>query len=208
VKIFNYKKAMTLVELVIAVTIWAVILATIFVFLIDFQKNIKSSIDITWIWEDGFAFRDKLNKAVNGWYSVWTVVVDYPEWVWYDVLMLTNLDETSWFVAGVVDMNTMKLDAPSDYNIYKRKVWWYRQLSQYEINQIKSNPNYVYNLNFYKDKLFYKLFPKDYQVELYNSGTIFDINFALWTNYIESLDWLEIDKLVKQGDLFRFNLNF
>ncbi len=207
-KFFKNKKAMTLVELIIAVIIWAVVLIIIFNFVADNSKELKNSRERTWVYEDLFSFKNDLNKKTRWWYIGWTWIIDLDEGVWYDVLMLTNEDKTKGLLYWVVDINTMKLDDPAEYNIYKNKVIWYRLLSENEIIEIESDPNKVYEKIFFKDKLYPMLFTKDFQVDYYNSGLILDLNISVWANYLTSLNWSKIDNVIKKDDIIKFNLDF
>ncbi len=207
-KFFKNKNAMTLTELVISVMIWAVILIIIFNFVADNWKELQDSRQRTWVFQDVFKLKDDLNKKTRWWYFVFSWVIDNKTWSWYDVLMITNEANNEWFLYWVVDTLNMKLDKPSDYNIYKDKVIWYRSLSKKEIQNIESNKNIVYDLNFYKDKLYPMLFAKDFQVNLYNSWTILDLYLAVWSNYLPSLDWARINTIVKNDNLIKFNLDF
>jgi len=208
VKFFTNKKAMTLTELVIAVMVWAIVLIIIFNFVADNAKELKDSRERTWVFEDLFSLRNDLNQKTRWWYMFGTWIIDLDEWVWYDVLMLTNEDESKWFLYWVVDTVSMKLEDPAEYNIYKNKVIWYRSLSANEIVDINADPDKVYEKNFFKDKLYPMLFAKDFQVDYYNSGTILDLNISVWANYLPSLDWVAIDWIVKNDNLIKFNLDF
>lgn len=207
-KFFTNKKAMTLTELVIAVMVWAVVLIIIFNFVADNSKELKDSRERTGVFEDVFKLKDDLNRKTRWWYYNGTWIIDLDEWVWYDVLMLTNDDDSTWFLYWVVDTISMKLEDPAEYNIYKNKVIWYRSLSQNEITEINADPNKVYDKIFFKDKLYSMLFAKDFQVDYYNDWVILDLNISVWANYLPSLDWVAIDTIVKNDNLIKFNLDF
>ena len=206
-KFFTSKKAMTLTELVIAVMIWAMVLVILFWFITNIITSTEDSYEKNLIVEQWFQSYNEFNKKVQ-WGFFWTGIIDYDEWVWYDVLLMMNEDHSKWYIWGVVDTNTMKLDDPSEYDIYKNKVFWYRTLSENELSEILSDPNKVYDKKFFKDKLYDALFAKDFQVDLYNDGMILDINFTIWMWYNSNFDWQKISDLVKKDYLMKFNLNF
>lgn len=207
-KFFTNKKAMTITELIIAVMVWAVILIIIFNFVADNAKELKNSRERTWVFEDLFSLKNDLNRKTRWWYIFGTWIIDLDEGVWYDVLMLTNEDESKWFLYWVVDNNTMELVWTWNYDIYWDKVIWYRSLSKNEISEINSNPNKVYKKKFFKDKLYPMLFTKDFQVDYYNSWAILDLNLTLWSEYLPSLDWNKISSVIRKDDLIKFNLDF
>jgi len=208
VKFFKNKTAMTLTELIIAVMVGAIVLIIIFNFVADNAKELKDSRERTGVFEDIFALRNDLNQKTRWGYMFGTWIIDLDEWVWYDVLMLTNEDDTKWYLYWVVDTTTMKLEDPNDYDVYKNKVIWYRSLSENEISEIYNDPNKVYDKIFFKDKLYPMLFTKDFQVDYYNSWTILDLNISVWANYLPSLDWVPISSIVKNDNLIKFNLDF
>ena len=206
-KFFTNKKAMTLTELIIAVMIWSMVLIILFWFITNIISWTQDSSEKNKIVEQWFQSYNEFNKKVQ-WGFFWTWIIDYDEWVWYDVLLMMNHDHSKWYIWGVVDTNTMKLDNPAEYNIYKNKVFWYRSLSANEISEILANPNKVYEKVFFRDKLYDALFAKDFQVDLYNSGAILDVNFTIWMWYNSNFDWQKITDLVRQDYLMKFNLNF
>ena len=206
-KFFINKKAMTLVELIISITLWAIVLIISVTFISNMLKTTVDSEEKNKIVEEWFTSYSEFNKKIQSGFF-WTWIIDYDEWVWYDVLLMINKDKTKWFLWWVVDVKNMKLDQPSDYNIYKNKVFWYALLSKSQINDILTDHIKVYDCIFYKDKLYTSLFVKDFQVENYNSGSIMDINFSIWMWYNSDYDWQKISDLINKNYLMKFNLNF
>ena len=207
-KFFTNKKAMTLVELVISVMIWIIVLVIIFNFIADAIKNLQSSRERVWVYNDIFSLRENIDKQTKWWFFISTWIIDENTGSWYDVLLLENKLKTKWYIYWVVDVDTMKLDPKSDYNIYKNKVIWYRSLSKTEINDIEWDSDKVYDLIFFNDKLYNSLLTKDFQLDYYNSGAILDMNLSVWTSFNPLSTGRKIDQIIKKDDLIKFNLDF
>lgn len=201
-KFLKQIKAFTLIELVISIIISSIIFFIIFTFIVDSLDEIEYSNSRTALIDQTFTFRDKLNRYIK-----WGYINMSEVWTWiYNTLLLKDIYSSKWILFWVVDKDRLKLQ--NDY-VYGNNVIWYRLLSENEIINIEADNNEIYNLRFFRDKLFDWLLVKDFDVEFYNSWTILDLDFSvlyfLNNSYIwESFSWI----VIKNEDYIKFNLNF
>jgi len=199
-----FKKWFTLIEIMVATFIGTIILAFIFVFLWDIVDGIsKAKNEVRSIW----AYHDFSTKIINyrNIYNTWSIAVDNGSWSWSDILMLTNLDKTKWVLVWAIDMDNFKLATTNLY--YKNLSLWFRQLNAQDISNITSTWSLAYDYLFFKDKVFPDLIVKDIQLDIYNSGSLFDMNMIINLNYNNWLNWL-LWKDLPEDDLLKVNLNF
>lgn len=201
-KFIKKKKAFTLIELVISITISSIIFFIVFSFVVDSvdeltQSNYKmDSID------DIFSFRNVFSRYVRWWYmfisTIWTTN--------NSVILLKNASYTDWYIFWVVNRNTMKIQ--KDY-IYWDNTIWYRRVTETEINDIEADSNKVYNLSFFNDKIFEWIKVKDFNAEFYNSWAILDIYLSSTLTNDLYLYWQSLTgSTIKSDDLVEFNFNF
>lgn len=196
----------TLVELIISLSISALVLIVIFYFvtdtvvqLADTNKNSK------FLW-DFSRFTSRINSHMSTFPDA-TILVDESLWVWHDVLLLQNPTANGGIIWGVVDTDTYKLLENSQYWKYKNTVMWYRLVSPSEIIDITTTPSNIYQYTFFGDKTFSDFKVKDFQIEYYNTGSIISIDLSIATTFETELvgeDWIVLPK----DNLFEVNLNF
>jgi hypothetical protein len=207
VKFIIWKKALTLVELVISITISTMVMLIVMTFIADSMETVVWSNQKTKIFEDVFIFKDHFWKFSRGWFFDHNLIISNESWTWNDIILLKNIDSSAAIIYWVVDKNTNKLATNSTYKIYEDKVIGYRKLSSAEIVIIEADPDDVYNLTFFRDKLYDGLKIKDFQIDLYNSDTILDVNMAILLHYNNTIDWTLLSKL-SRADIIDINLNF
>ena len=193
---------MTLTELIIALTIWAVVFLIVFSFVADSMEDMYDSSARTQTIDEGFIFKDKLNRYIIGWLSNMHVFTGSTN----DVLYLKNNSATEWVIFWVVNKETMKLQP--DY-IHGNNFIWYINLSAYQIGEIDSNSGAIYDLNFYADKLFSSMRIRDFKTELYNNWAILDVYLSVINRRDEMNFWVSFDDMsVNPLDIQEFSLNF
>jgi hypothetical protein len=101
----------------------------------------------------------------------------------------------------------MSIEKQLNYELYYDKVLGYRQLSETELTNINSNPSLVYDLKFFPDKLFDGLKMKDFQMSIYNSGTIINMDLDVLLYYNDSNKDLRLDN-INPEDIININLIF
>lgn len=202
------KKWFTFVELIVSLFISWIVLTGIFYFIAVNVDEIVSSNKKTEFFNEFYDFRDKILEFSNFYHS-WQIIVDNASGTWSDVLLLQNIDWSEWIIVWVVaPPSVLKLEEKvTAYQSYYAKSLGYRNVSQSEIATILSNSWAIYNLRFFKDKVFPQLVVKDLQMDLYNSGTIINLDIELVSDYNKSLEWKTWDKL-KWEQYFKINLNF
>ena len=135
------------------------------------------------------------------------IVHDYPEDSGYDVALLTKVDRTSWVLIGVVDLDTYSLSPPEMANMYHNSALGYRSISSLEISQIDADADVVYDYEFLWDKLFSNFNLRDFQLQMYNSGSTMDMYLHIFPVYQENLKWENWNEL-PQDELFEYSLTF
>jgi len=207
VKSFIQKKALTLVELVISITVSSVVMLIVLTFVADSVETVISSNKKTEIYEDLFRFKDIFNKHARWGYIEQNLLASSATWTQSDIMLMENDDWTKWVVFWVINKETMSIEKQSNHELYYDKVLWYRQLSEQELITINATPSEVYNLNFFPDKLFDGLKIKDFQMQMYNSGTIINMDMEILLYYNDSNKWLRLSD-INIEDILDINLIF
>lgn len=206
-KFIIWKKALTLVELVISITISSIVLLIIMTFIADSIETVVESNEKTKVFDNIFEFKDKFWRFSRWGYFNNSILLDNTAGTWNDVILLKNIDSSEWIIFWVVDVATMKLETNAGYKYYGKKVLGYRKLTASEITGIESVPISVYDLIFFPDKLFQNLKVKDFQVDFYNSQTILDINIELFLYYNKEKDG-ELLSNAWTNEFLNINFNF
>ncbi len=206
-KFFKNKYGFTFVELVVAMFISSIVLTAVFYFIANSIDEITSSTKRTEFYNSFYEFRDKFLYFSNI-YSSWNILVDNSTSSWSDIILLQNSMWTDGVLIWVVDQNIYRLESTAEkYNQYYNKSPWYRRLSEYEINLVKTNSGAIYDIEFTKNNTYDKVTVRDFQVYWYNSWTILNVDLTLMSDINESLVWQTWDNLRWQ-EFFKFNLNF
>ena len=201
------KKAFTLAELLVAMTISVIIIFFIWNFVINSLNEIRSSNNESNFLESFEDFKFTLNNYRNTFLS-WSILIDNT-WTWSDVLMLKSLDKSKWIILWVVNKTTMKLENTQEkYNTYYDKVIWYRDLSNSEIIELENSETQVYSYVFFNDKLFNNIKIIDFQLDFFNQNKILEMNIKVNKDYKESLNWISFDNFDHNANSKSFNLSF
>ena len=195
------KKAFTLVELIVSIMISVILLGGIFYFLSDTILGISRASAQSKFLGDFYSFTTILDTGNL------EILHDYPTGVWYDVAMLTSLDNESGVIIGIIDRDTKMLSWTGSYPYYHNSILWYRSLSASEIVAVGLDPDIVYNYSFQWDKFFPNFNLKDFQLQMFNSWATMDMYLYIFPNYKVSLEWLSWDDLPKD-ELFEYSLTF
>ncbi len=206
-KSFISKKALTLVELVISITISTIVMLIVLTFVADSIETVISSNKKTEIYEDIFSFKDIFNKYARGGYIDQNLLATTATGSQSDIMLMENIDSSKWVIFWVVNKETMSIEKQLNYELYYDKVLGYRQLSETELTNINSNPSLVYDLKFFPDKLFDGLKMKDFQMSIYNSGTIINMDLDVLLYYNDSNKDLRLDN-INPEDIININLIF
>jgi len=198
------KKAFTLIELIVAILISAIVLSFILVFLWDTMDNIASGKSNTKILISFSEFQNKLSSYKNI-YSTWYVLIDNDTSTWSDIFLMRNLDSTDWIIISRIDLDTKKII--EDNSVYKNSPIWIRRVSASELWDISSTPSIVNGYVFKNDKIYKDLILKDFQVNSYNSWYIDEFDMVINPYYINDFKW-EIWENLKTDELLNLNINF
>lgn len=201
-KFIKKKKAFSLVELVISLTISSIIFFIVFSYIVDSVNELsKSNFKIDNI-SSIFSFQKKFSSFVRWWYMFISTIGTTNN----SVILIKNTDYSDWYIFWVVDKSTMKIE--KNY-VYWDNTIWYRRLTENEINNIELDENNVYDLTFHRDKLFEWIKVKDFKADFFNSWALLNVYVSSILNnnsylYWESLTW----SIVRSEDLVEFNFNF
>ncbi len=206
-KSFISKKALTLVELVISITISSVVMLIVLTFVADSIETVISSNKKTEVYENVFEFKNIFNRYSRWGYFQQDLIATTATWTTSDIILLQNMTDKKGVVFGVVNKETMSIEDDSQHKIYYDKVIGYRNLSEFELWNINANPTLIYDLNFFPDKLFDGLKIKDFQIEKYNSGTILEMNMDILLYYNDTQKWILLSS-INPEDILKINLNF
>lgn len=206
-KSFISKKALTLVELVISITVSSVVMLIVLTFVADSIETVISSNKKTEIYEDLFRFKNDFNQYSRWGYFNQELIVSNVSWSGSDIILMKNLDSSKGVIFWVVDKESMLIEPDVGYTIYSDKVIWYRNLSASEITDIEGTLSNIYNLKFFPDKVYDWLKIKDFQMDMYNSGSIIDMNLEVLLYYNDSNKGILL-KDINPEDIIDINLIF
>ena len=199
---FLQKKAMTLVELIVAITISSIIL----LFLMNFISKVFGEISYSNKKTDAikkiYSIENQFQN-IEEVYSSWDILIDNNTASGADVLIFRNNANNWWYIVGIVDKNTFKLDWVNNVSTIWEKLLAFRKISSQELSELNSTPNKVYNYKFNLDELIPDLFFKNLQVEKYNTGTILELQFEINLDFKKDFInkkywnyWLKIEKFI------------
>lgn len=211
--LFSMKKelknilAFTLAELVIAITISSIvflwILNLVWDTLYELWNANRSSEIIVSLNDIIYDF-----EALNQSYENKEIIISKDEWEWTDILLLSNSGLTWWVLIALVDPNTKRIyNSSTSYPLYNEKYIWCRILDETELANIIATPSDSYTLEFFEDKIFTNIYMKDFQVSLFNSWTISDMELSLLLRYWKESEWISWED-VGNDNLYNVNLNF
>lgn len=209
---FLYKKKavlkwFTFVELIVSLFISSIVLIWVFYFISTNIEEITKSNNEIAFYNSLNDFREKMLYFSNV-YGSWVVIRNYETWTGSDTFIFKYDDDSEGIMVWVVPVELMKIETLTEnYSKYYNKVLWYRKLSSSELYEISVDPEYVKTYTFFDDKIFKDLKIKDFQVDLYNSWAIINMDFVFIENYKKLYDWRSFDSL-KWESYFNANLVF
>lgn len=196
------KYGFTLTELIIWITISAVVLLAVLWFISnvmsDFWKSRKKTEFITTLYD----FTTKVNeyRAIHS-----NIEIISQSWA-FDTLMLYSTWSTG-VLFGVVNVWSGTLDLPSNKTIYSKKFLWYKELTSNQVNDRLISSGSIYDYNFFKDKVFRDMYVTWFDLTSYNSGSLVNLDLDLLVYYKDNLLDSSIDDLVSD-DIFEMVLTF
>lgn len=195
------KKWFTFVELMVSILISTILLWGIFFFLSDAILWISRASAQSRFLKDFYSFTTILDT--------WNLQIlkDFPETAGFDVAMLTSFDNQTGIIIWVIDKNTKQLSGTGSYYLYHESILWYRSLSPGEISAIGLNPEVIYDYTFQGDKFFPNFNIKEFQLQMFNSGSTMDMILWIFPVYYERLEW-ESWSTLPQDELFQYSLTF
>lgn len=185
-------KAITLVELIVAMTITAILMVIISFFITESVKELTDNDLRVNSVEQSFDFKDTMQRYIRAGYSnpvVFTWITD-PAYTWAlnnnNVLYLEDLNWKKWLLIWIVNLDNNLIQR--NY-LYWENYLWYRELSSTEIQEINSNSWVIYSKEFHNDNIFKYLRMKDFSVDLYNWWESINIKYKIINLFNESLYW-------------------
>ena len=194
--------AYTLIELIVALVISALVLGTIFYLMSSStSRGLEAQIEAKFL-RDFYAF--------NGVFNTWDMsLLQDNIWNISDVGLVTSPGISGGIMFWIVDIDTYTLVSQSDAGIYKKTVFGYRSLSQTEFDALtdSNNPSSPYNLVFQKDKVLEDFFIKNMQLVPYNNGDIVDMSLEVVAFFFPDYEDTSWDEL-PQDDIKYYTLSF
>ena len=184
------KKAFSLVELIIAVFISAVILIIVMSYIADTFNEIATSSKKSKSLIQLYEAENKL-KTLKSQYLSGSILINNSEWVWSDIVLLKTSPlepNQSWYLFAQVDKNTLEVDPDDNVDNIWKKHLAFRKISSTEISELLSDSSEIYNYKFNLDELFLDILIKDFQVTEYSPWNIFEVSLSLNLDYNEKLD--------------------
>ena len=183
------------------------VMLIVLTFVADSIETVISSNKKTEIYEDLFRFKNDFNQFSRWGYFNQDLIVSNVSWSGSDIILMKNIDSSKGVIFWVVSKESMSIEPDLGYKIYSDKVLWYRILSENEIIDIETTLTNIYNLKFFPDKVYDGLKVKDFQMDMYNSWAIIDMNMEVLLYYNDSNKWILL-KDINPEDLININLIF
>ncbi len=196
--------AFTLVELVVSVAITSILFMFLFSFVVDSLNEIETSKRKTEFFSDFSSFNIKM-KNFSETFPKYSKIKDFNSWSWMDILLMKNIKWNFWIAIWVVDTDSMKF--AQNYEHYSEKNLWYLELDNTALTLIAWNSDKIYDYKIFRDKIFPKIYIKDFQVNLYNSSSIMDLTVELIPYYLAWLKWIAWKDIDKK-EFFKLVLNY
>lgn len=203
---FFTKKAFTLTELIVAITISVIVLIFTFQFVADIVNNLATTNKKSEVLDDLGEFNIMINNYKRAFPNVY-ILSDFPDQGGYDIIIMENIKWDTGLLLWVIDANTKKLIRNVSYPYYGKKVLWMRYLTEENLNDIGGSSDIIYDYSFYDDKIFEDLVIKDFQANIYNTWSILNIDTTILIYYNSGLDGIE-RKNISQNDMYKVNLDF
>lgn len=200
-------KWFTFVELVVSMFISSILLWSVFYFISANVEDIFLSNQKTEFYASVNDFRNELLN-ITSIYSSWTVIFNNAIWSWSDALLLESKIKGDWYLVWVVYQGKI-LIWYNAYNAYGDKAIWYVKVSSWQIASFRTNPLNLNQVDFDDNHIFKPLKTRDFQVDLYNSWAIINLDLTLLYNYVSSLDGLSrSEPILKWTSFLKINLDF
>lgn len=174
--------AMTLVELVIAITISSIVLLFVVVYISDvlwlIWESRKATSNFVELQEISQTLQDLKYK-----YPVATIDSSTGE----EILLLKNIENTDWVAIWIVQSDTKQLSTTAEIQNYWQKFLARRFLLSTEIS-------FDSNISFSGSEFFPNISVKDVDFEIYDfaSGSLVEMNLEYLKNYSAQREWENI----------------
>ena len=174
--------AMTLVELVIAITISSIVLLFVVVYISD----------VLWlIWESrkatsNFVELQEISQTLQQLkYKYPVASIDSSAGV--EVLILKNIEDTDWVAIWIVQSDTKQLSTTAEIQNYWQKFLARRFL-------LSTESSFDLNISFSGSEFFPNISVKDVDFEIYDfaSGSLVEMNLEYLKNYSAQRNWENI----------------
>jgi len=199
----------TLLEVVIASVIWAIVFLWIIFFLTQINSDIAILENKSKVLNSYLFFQDKISKEADI-YNEKHILVDGHDW--FDIILLTNKSRSKWMLMWVIDNNPystwfLKLDNPQDNIIYGDKIIWLKYIDSSLVSSLINNPESSYNLVFDEKETFKDFKIVKFKWEIYNSWAIMELSLGMLFDYNKLNDWQKISSITRQDSLYSVNLD-
>lgn len=180
----------TLVEMIISVTISALIIGGSSFFIFKTNSDAQTTKNRTQIHTEMTTYMDRMNYVRSN-YSTGSILVDTPNG--YDVILLANSGATAGVLIGVVNLaltdstGGAKLDPVSGSGTYGNKALGVQELTSTQVSSLVSTPTNAYNVVFQSNRYYPALQAQRFSVTTYNSGSLFEINAGIYERFLETL---------------------
>lgn len=198
----------TLIEIMVSLTISWLIILWISYFITELNNKIISSNKKSDLY---LAMNDFVDKSwiKRNLYSKALLFDLNPN---YNALMLNNSNEDWWLLIWVVNNNAtsswyLRLDPLPNYDIYDNKVLWIKTLNKIQIGEILADSWSIYNMEFFDDNVFSRIYTKRLQFILYNSWNIVEMKWTFTDSFLPNYVWKNILETPSLPN-YEFTLNF
>ncbi|MDD5213568.1 MAG: prepilin-type N-terminal cleavage/methylation domain-containing protein [Candidatus Gracilibacteria bacterium] len=182
----KHKKAFTLIELIVAITISSIVILGFTQIYISIQDSILFSQKKAVIFNDIKDFTTKLSYSTNIYNSGFVITQTGK----FDTLIMTNSGGTDAYIIGVFDCtNTtgINIKLASDNLIYDNKCFGYFPIKQTQISSIITNNSSIYSASFNGGNLYSNLIVKNFGVKEFLPNHIFDLNIDFFDSFYPKL---------------------
>ena len=196
-KFIKHKKAFTFVELIVALILSSIVFLFLMNFISKTFTEISYSKNKTEIISQIYEFEDIIPNLKEK-YNSGSILVNNSSWTGSDILLFRTWIweiKKDWYIFAMINNKKLTIDWSWNVDNIEDKVLSYKKISTEEINLLSSDINNVYNFVFNRDKIFDKIKLKDFQVESYNTWSLFEARFFINPLYRKKLDWQKYSEI-------------
>ncbi len=203
-------KGFTLAEMLVSLTISAVLITGASLFVSRAYSQILSSKYRVVVSSEISALVERMNSVRTS-YSRGALAIDATHG--FDALIFTNSGSQKGVLVGIADLarpesdGTYRIDAIANFGTYGRKVPFAQELTPSQLASVLSSGTNAYSIPIRHDSVFENLNTKEFSATPYQSGAIFEIDAAYHERFVPDFVGMS-ESSIDPETVYRFTFDF